>query len=70
MNGRGDRRHQIGGIPETQEMLDFCAEHEVRPETETVPAEPEAVAAAWERVGDGSARYRVVIDTAPLEEAS
>jgi alcohol dehydrogenase (NADP+) len=56
----------IGGIRETQEMLDFCAEHDVRPETETVPAEPGAVAAAWERVGDGTARYRVVIDTKPL----
>lgn len=58
----------IGGIPETQEMLDFCAEHDVRPEIETVPAEPGAVAAAWERVGGGTARYRVVIDTAGLEE--
>jgi uncharacterized zinc-type alcohol dehydrogenase-like protein len=57
----------IGGIRETQEMLDFCAEHGVRPETEIVPAEPSAVAAAWERVGDGTARYRVVIDTNPLE---
>jgi uncharacterized zinc-type alcohol dehydrogenase-like protein len=57
----------IGGIRETQEMLDFCAEHEVRPEIETVPAEPTAVAEAWERVGDGTARYRVVIDTNRLE---
>ena len=56
----------IGGIMETQEMLDFCAEHDVRPETEIVEAAPEAVAAAWGRVGDGSARYRVVIDTAAL----
>jgi uncharacterized zinc-type alcohol dehydrogenase-like protein len=56
----------IGGIRETQEMLDFCAEHDVRPEIETVPAEPEAVASAWQRVGDGDARYRVVIDTQTL----
>ena len=56
----------IGGIAETQEMLDFCAEHDVRPETEVIAAEPEAVAAAWQRVGDGSARYRMVIDTAAL----
>jgi uncharacterized zinc-type alcohol dehydrogenase-like protein len=53
----------IGGIRETQEMLDFCGEHGVRPEIETVPAEPIAVAEAWGRVGDGTARYRVVIDT-------
>ena len=58
----------IGGIRETQEMLDFCAEHDVRPETEIVEAAPEAVAAAWGRVGDGSARYRVVIDTAALTD--
>jgi uncharacterized zinc-type alcohol dehydrogenase-like protein len=57
----------IGGIRETQEMLDFCAEHGVRPEIETVPAEPSAVAAAWGRVGDGTARYRAVIDTRLLE---
>lgn len=57
----------IGGIRETQEMLAFCAENGVRPEIETVPAEPAAVAAAWERVAGGTARYRVVIDTAPLD---
>ncbi|HWD65479.1 MAG TPA: NAD(P)-dependent alcohol dehydrogenase [Solirubrobacteraceae bacterium] len=56
----------IGGIKETQEMLDFCAAQDVRPETEIVEAAPEAVASAWGRVGDGSARYRVVIDTAAL----
>jgi uncharacterized zinc-type alcohol dehydrogenase-like protein len=60
----------IGGIRETQEMLDFCAEHDVRPEIETVAAEPAAVAAAWERVAEGAARYRVVIDTAALTERS
>jgi len=59
----------IGGIRETQEMLDFCAEHGVRPQIETIAAEPAAVAAAWGRVADGSARYRVVIDTAALERA-
>jgi alcohol dehydrogenase (NADP+) len=57
----------IGGIRETQEMLDFCAEHNVRPEIETIPAEPEAVAVAWRRIGDGDARYRVVIDTQTLD---
>ena len=56
----------IGGIPETQEMLDFCAEHGVRPEIERVAPEPDAVAAAWDRVAGGSARYRVVIDVAAL----
>jgi uncharacterized zinc-type alcohol dehydrogenase-like protein len=58
----------IGGIAETQEMLDFCAEHGVRPEIERIDAEPTQVAAAWDRVADGSARYRVVIDTARLDD--
>jgi uncharacterized zinc-type alcohol dehydrogenase-like protein len=53
----------IGGIRETQEMLDFCAEHGVRPEIETIQADPAEVAAAWDRVATSKARYRVVIDT-------
>jgi alcohol dehydrogenase (NADP+) len=56
----------IGGIRETQEMLDFCAEHGVRPTIERVGAEPDAVAEAWDRVSGGSARYRVVIDVSTL----
>lgn len=58
----------IGGIAETQEMLDFCAEHDVRPEIERIEADPGQVRDAWERVADGSARYRVVIDTAKLDD--
>jgi alcohol dehydrogenase (NADP+) len=57
----------IGGIKETQEMLDFCAEHDVRPEIERIEADPAQVATAWERIADGSARYRVVIDTKQLD---
>ena len=56
----------IGGIAETQEMLDFCAEHDVRPEIERIEAEPQQVRDAWTRVSDGDARYRVVIDTEKL----
>jgi uncharacterized zinc-type alcohol dehydrogenase-like protein len=56
----------IGGIAETQEMLDFCAEHGVRPEIETIQADPDEVAAAWERIATSRARYRVVIDTKAL----
>ena len=59
----------IGGIPETQEMLDFCAEHGVVPEIEMIEAEPGEVAAAWERISSSAARYRVVIDTRRLESA-
>jgi uncharacterized zinc-type alcohol dehydrogenase-like protein len=51
-------------------MLDFCAEHGIRPEIETVDAEPAEVAAAWKRVADGTARYRIVIDTKRLDQAT
>ncbi|TFV60331.1 NAD(P)-dependent alcohol dehydrogenase [Mycobacterium sp. PS03-16] len=54
----------IGGIPETQEMLDFCAEHDVLPEIEVVA--PDYVNEAYERVLASDVRYRFVIDTASL----
>jgi uncharacterized zinc-type alcohol dehydrogenase-like protein len=54
----------IGGIAETQEMLDFCAEHDVRPEIEVV--EPDYINEAYERVLASDVRYRFVIDTASL----
>jgi alcohol dehydrogenase (NADP+) len=54
----------IGGIPETQEMLDFCAEHDVTPEIEII--EPAYVNEAYERVLASDVRYRFVIDTATL----
>lgn len=54
----------IGGIPETQEMLDFCAAHDVTPEIEVI--EPAYVNEAWDRVVSSDVRYRFVIDTATL----
>ena len=54
----------IGGIAETQEMLDFCAEHRVRPEIEVI--EPAYINEAYERVIASDVRYRFVIDTATL----
>jgi uncharacterized zinc-type alcohol dehydrogenase-like protein len=54
----------IGGIAETQEMLDFCAEHGIGAEIEVIPAE--RVNEAWERVVASDVRYRFVIDTATL----
>jgi uncharacterized zinc-type alcohol dehydrogenase-like protein len=54
----------IGGIPETQEMLDFCAEHDVTPEIEVIEAS--YVNEAYERVLASDVRYRFVIDTATL----
>jgi uncharacterized zinc-type alcohol dehydrogenase-like protein len=54
----------IGGIKETQEMLDFCAEHDVTPEIEVIAAD--YVNEAYERVLASDVRYRFVIDTATL----
>ncbi|WP_369252766.1 NAD(P)-dependent alcohol dehydrogenase [Geodermatophilus amargosae] len=54
----------IGGIAETQEMLDFCAEHGIGAEVEVVPAD--RVNEAYERVLASDVRYRFVIDAATL----
>src|SRR3954447_15403130 len=54
----------IGGIRETQEMLDFCAEHGIAAEIEVVPAHQ--VNEAWERVLGSDVRYRFVIDNSTL----
>jgi len=54
----------IGGIAETQKMLDFCAEHGVAPEIEVI--EPDYINEAYERVVASDVRYRFVIDTSSL----
>lgn len=54
----------IGGIPETQEMLDFCAGHGIAPEIEVI--EPGYINEAYERVLASDVRYRFVIDTESL----
>jgi uncharacterized zinc-type alcohol dehydrogenase-like protein len=54
----------IGGIRETQEMLDFCTEHNIGAEVEVIPAEK--INDAYERVLASDVRYRFVIDTATL----
>ncbi|MGK2903411.1 MAG: NAD(P)-dependent alcohol dehydrogenase [Mycobacterium sp.] len=57
----------IGGIAETQEMLDFCAEHDVTPEIEVIEAP--YVNEAYERVLASDVRYRFVIDTSTMAQA-
>lgn len=52
----------IGGIAETQEMLDFCAEHGVVPQVEIIAGED--ITAAYDKVVNSQVRYRYVIDTA------
>jgi alcohol dehydrogenase (NADP+) len=54
----------IGGLPETQEMLDFCAKHGVAPEIELISAGE--VGDAYERVARSAVRYRFVIDVATI----
>jgi uncharacterized zinc-type alcohol dehydrogenase-like protein len=54
----------IGSIRETQEMLDFCAEHGIAAEIEVIPAAE--INQAWERVLASDVRYRFVIDTSTL----
>ncbi len=55
----------IGGIPETQEMLDFCAEHNIVADIETIPAGD--VNTAYERMLKSDVKYRFVIDMSTLE---
>ncbi len=54
----------IGGIRETQEMLDFCAEHGIACDVELISAE--AVNEAYERVLASDVRYRFVIDVSTI----
>lgn len=54
----------IGGIRETQEMLDFCAEHHLGAEIEVIPAS--RINDAYERVLASDVRYRFVIDASTL----
>jgi alcohol dehydrogenase (NADP+) len=64
MRNRAIAGSLIGGLPETQEMLDFCGEHGILPETETIRADE--INDAWERMEKGDVRYRFVIDMESL----
>ncbi|MHB9052077.1 MAG: NAD(P)-dependent alcohol dehydrogenase, partial [Thiomonas delicata] len=54
----------IGGIRETQEMLDFCAEHNIVSDIETIPMD--YINTAYERMLKSDVKYRFVIDMAKL----
>jgi uncharacterized zinc-type alcohol dehydrogenase-like protein len=58
----------IGGIAETQEMLDFCAEHGIVAEIEQIGVE--GVDKAYDRIVASDIKYRFVIDMATLAEAA
>ncbi|EYD74706.1 Alcohol dehydrogenase [Rubellimicrobium mesophilum DSM 19309] len=55
----------IGSIRETQEVLDFCAEHGIAPEIEMIPIQE--VNRAYRQVEKGDVRFRYVIDMASLK---
>jgi uncharacterized zinc-type alcohol dehydrogenase-like protein len=57
----------VGGIGETQEMLDFCAEHGVLAETETIPIQE--IETAFARMVKNDIRYRFVIDMKSLQRS-
>ena len=54
----------IGGIAETQEMLDFCAEHNIPADIELINIGE--INEAYERLLKGDVKYRFVIDMATL----
>lgn len=56
----------IGGIKETQEMLDFCGEHNVLPEVEMINIQN--INEAWNRVVKADVKYRFVIDMESLKK--
>ena len=55
----------IGSIRETQEVLDFCAEHGIKPDIEVIPIQQ--VNDVYPKVEDGEVRFRYVIDMASLQ---
>jgi uncharacterized zinc-type alcohol dehydrogenase-like protein len=55
----------IGGLPETQEMLDYCAEHNITSDVEVIDIKD--INESYERMLKGDVRYRFVIDMATLK---
>ena len=62
--GRDRRLTGCGGIPETQEMLDFCAGHGIGAQVEVIDAD--RIDEAYERVAAGDVRFRFVIDISTM----
>ena len=55
----------IGGLPETQEMLDYCAEHNIVADVELIPIQK--IQESFDRMVKSDVKYRFVIDTASLK---
>ncbi len=65
-NRRSLAGSMIGSVKETQEMLDFCAEHNIVSDIEVIPIQK--INEAYERVLKSDVKYRFVIDLASLDE--
>jgi uncharacterized zinc-type alcohol dehydrogenase-like protein len=65
-NGRTLAGSMIGGIRQTQEMLDYCAEHNITSDVEVIPIQQ--IGEAYERTIRGDVRYRFVIDMRSLSQ--
>ncbi|MFC0186311.1 uncharacterized zinc-type alcohol dehydrogenase-like protein [Pseudarcicella hirudinis] len=64
LNRRSLAGSLIGGLPETQEMLDYCAEHNIVSDIELIDMKD--IHAAYDRMLKGDVKYRFVIDMATL----
>jgi uncharacterized zinc-type alcohol dehydrogenase-like protein len=62
---RGLTGSLIGGLPETQEMLDFCAAHKVAADIELIRMDQ--INEAYDRMLKSDVKYRFVIDMATLK---
>ncbi len=60
-------RPMIGGLSETQEMLDFCGKHDIVCDVEMIPLSK--VNKAYDRTVGGDVKYRFVIDVASLKDS-
>lgn len=56
----------IGNLADTQEVLDFCAEHNIGPDIQVIPIQQ--INDAYREVEDGEVRFRYVIDMSSLKQ--
>ena len=52
----------ISGLKETQEMLDFCGEHQITSDIELIESSPTNIQSAYERILRGQVKYRFVLN--------
>ena len=57
----------IGGIKETQEMLDYSVKHGIYPEVVIINADEKEIDKAWKNVSDGNVKFRYVIDMSTIK---